>query len=85
SAYISFNYTPNGLTSFGKELLAFEIAGDDKVFYPAKARISGNGIMVESDKIKVPVAVRYAFKDWVTGDVYNTEGLPVAPFRTDSW
>ena len=85
NAYINFNYTPNGLTTFGKELLAFEIAGNDKVFCPAQAKISGNGIIVSSENVKTPVAVRYAFKDWVVGDVYNTEGLPLAPFRTDDW
>jgi sialate O-acetylesterase len=85
TVYINFNYTPNGLTAFGKELSAFEIAGEDKVFYPAKAKISGNGILVESENVKVPLAVRYAFKDWIVGDLYNTEGLPAAPFRTDNW
>lgn len=82
---ISFNDASNGLTSFGKTLTAFEVAGDDKVFYPAKAKITGNGIIVWSDSVSTPVAARYAWKDWVIGDLYNTEGLPVAPFRTDDW
>ena len=82
---ISFGNAPNGLTSFGKELGAFEIAGEDKRFFPAKAKITGKGIAVESDSVLAPVAVRYAYKDWVVGDLYNTEGLPVGPFRTDSW
>jgi sialate O-acetylesterase len=85
NAYVNFNYTPNGLTTFGKDISAFEIAGEDQVFYPATAKISGNGILVQSEKVKKPVAVRYAFKDWVVGDVYNTEGLPLTPFRTDDW
>jgi len=82
---INFYYAPNGLTSFGKTPAAFEVAGDDKVFYPAKVRITGNGITVWSDSVSAPVAVRYAWKDWVAGDLYSTEGLPVAPFRTDNW
>jgi sialate O-acetylesterase len=82
---ISFDNSYNGLTSFGKPITAFEVAGEDKIFYPAKARITGSGITVQSDSVKVPVAVRYAYKNWVTGDLYNTEGLPVGPFRTDSW
>ena len=82
---ITFDDAPNGLSSFGKALSAFEIAGEDKLFFPAKARITGDGITVQSDSVKSPVAVRYAFKDWVEGDLYSTEGLPVAPFRTDDW
>lgn len=80
---ISFDHASNGLTSFGRELSAFEVAGDDKVFYPAKAKITGTGVTVWSDSVRAPVAVRYAWKDWVIGDLYNTEGLPAAPFRTD--
>jgi sialate O-acetylesterase len=82
---ISFDNAPNGLTAWGKPLAAFEIAGEDKVFYPARARITGNGVTLQSDSVKAPVAVRYAYKDWVMGDLYNTEGLPAAPFRTDNW
>ena len=85
AAIISFHYAENGLTSFGKALSAFEIAGEDKVFYPATARITGRGVVVQSDGVKKPVAVRYAFKDWVEGDLFNTEGLPASPFRTDHW
>lgn len=82
---ISFNDASNGLSSFGKTLAAFEVAGDNKVFYPAKAKITSGGVTVWSDSVSVPVAARYAWKDWVIGDLYNTEGLPVAPFRTDDW
>lgn len=82
---ITFDHAENGLSSFGKELSVFEIAGDDRVFYPAKAKITGIGVSVQSDKVKQPVAVRYAFKDWVVGDLYNTEGFPASSFRTDNW
>ena len=84
-ATITFDHAQNGLTSFGKELLGFEIAGSDKVFYPANARIIGGGVALKSENVKAPVAVRYAFKDWVEGDLFNTEGFPAAPFRTDDW
>jgi sialate O-acetylesterase len=40
---------------------------------------------VQSDKVPTPVSVRYGFKDWAPGNLYSTEGLPVAPFRTDDW
>ncbi|MBE7170195.1 MAG: sialate O-acetylesterase [Williamsia sp.] len=85
SVTVLFDHAPNGLTAFGKELAAFELAGSDQQFYPATATITGQGVRLSSGQVKSPVAVRYAFKDWVTGDLYNTEGLPAAPFRTDTW
>lgn len=82
---ISFDHAENGLTSYGKILSAFEVAGEDKVFYPASAKLTNTGIAVQSDKVKSPAAVRYAFKDWVIGDLFNVEGLPASSFRTDNW
>jgi sialate O-acetylesterase len=63
----------------------FTIAGDDKVFYPAKAEIRGNRIVVSSDKVANPVAVRYAFENYVQGDLFGGNGLPLSSFRTDNW
>ena len=82
---VSFENSPNGLTSWGKPMEDFEVAGEDRRFYPAHARIVAHGVQLVSDSVKAPVAVRYAYRNWVVGDLYNTEGLPVAPFRTDSW
>ena len=62
----------------------FEIAGEDRIFHPAETWISRNRVYVKSDKVKKPVAVRYAFKDWVVGDLMH-DGLPVSSFRTDNW
>ena len=62
----------------------FEIAGADKVFYPAKAWVNRNRVYVTSKDVKKPVAVRYAFHDWVIGDLMH-DGLPVSSFRTDNW
>ena len=84
-ATVSFDNASNGLTSFGKELSLFEIAGSNKQFHPAKAMINGSSIAVSSPLVKEPVAVRYAFKDFVVGDLFNTEGLPASSFRTDEW
>ncbi len=84
-ATIKFTNTPNGLTAFGKPLLQFEIAGANKVFRPAKALVNGGSIIVSSPDVKEPVAVRYAFKDFVLGDLFSTEGFPVSSFRTDDW
>ena len=72
-------YGSNGLKSD-----LFEVAGEDRVFHPAKAWIERSKVYVKSDAVKHPVAVRYAFKDWVEGDLY-CDGLPVSSFRTDDW
>lgn len=84
-AILGFDNAPNGLTSFGRELSCFEIAGANKRFYPARASISGNTINVYCPAVAEPVAVRYAFKDFVVGDLFNTEGIPASSFRTDDW
>ncbi|WP_315814677.1 sialate O-acetylesterase [Paraflavitalea speifideaquila] len=85
TAKIAFNNAPNGLTTYGKDLVNFEVAGSDKVFYPANAKITNEGIYLFSPQVKGPAAVRYAFKDWPEGELFNTDGLPAAPFRTDDW
>jgi len=84
-ATIKFRDAPNGLTSFGRELRHFEIAGADKVFRPANAVIRRGTVVVSSPDVREPVAVRYAFRDFVSGDLFSTEGLPVSSFRTDDW
>jgi sialate O-acetylesterase len=85
TATIKFQNVPNGLTSFGKTLSLFEIAGADQKFYPAKAAIKGSSVTVSAEEVKIPVAVRYAFKDFVNGDLFGNDGLPVSSFRTDNW
>ncbi len=82
---VYFKDAPLGLTSFGQDLNHFEIAGEDRVFYPAQATIKKNITVVSSPKVSKPVAVRYAFKDFVTGDLFGVNGLPVSSFRTDDW
>ena len=73
-------YFENGSTSKN-----FEVAGNDQLFHPAtKVWVSRNRVYVVCDKVKLPVAVRYAFKDWVVGDLMH-DGLPVSSFRTDQW
>jgi sialate O-acetylesterase len=85
---LSFDYCEQGLTSFGKQLTDFEIAGEDKVFYPAEAVINKDkkgSLSVWNDSVKNPVSVRYGFKSWASGTLYNTQGLPASSFRTDNW
>ncbi len=81
---VSFNHT-NGLTSYGKEIKGFEIAGEDKRFYPATVFLRSKSVVLSSPRVKKPVAVRYAFKDFVVAELFGTDGLPVSSFRTDEW
>ena len=85
---LNFDYAEQGLTSFGKPLTDFEIAGEDKIFYPAEAMIhkdKSGSLIVWNDIVKNPVSVRYAFKNWAEGCLFNTQGLPASSFRTDNW
>lgn len=84
-AVISFDNIPLGLTSNNQKLISFELAGEDKVFVEAEASIVGKTVVVTSQKVKSPIAVRFAFKDDLFGNLYNVEGLPIGPFRTDDW
>ena len=82
---IQFSNAGNGLMVKGDKISSFEIAGEDKVFVPAQAKISGNSVMVSNKNIKIPVAVRFAFNNTATPNLFNKEGLPVNLFRTDDW
>jgi sialate O-acetylesterase len=67
----------------GEELRHFAIAGPDRQFAWAEAWIEGNKVVVQSDKVPHPVAVRYAWADNPSGaNLYNKEGLPASPFQT---
>ena len=68
----------------GEKLTSFQIAGVDKKFYWAKALIVGGEVFVSSDKVKEPVAVRYGWAINSECNLYNKNGLPASPFRTDS-
>lgn len=87
-AIIDFNFAGNGLVTKDKYgyVRGFQIAGEDQKFYWARAKIAGSTVVVGSDKVMKPVAVRYAW-DNNPGplDLYNNEGLPALPFRTDTW
>jgi len=80
---LTFDHAASGLKCTGKSPEKFLIAGDDKNFVPATAKIEGNTIVLSSKLVKVPVAVRFCFDDATMPDVFSTEGLPLAPFRTD--
>jgi sialate O-acetylesterase len=82
---LSFTHSGSGLVSIdGEELSQFAIAGADKKFVWAKAKIEGDNVVVWSDEIPEPEYVRYAWADNPDGaNLYNKEGLPASPFRTD--
>ena len=82
---LSFKNAESGLYAYN-ELADFEIAGDNKVFYPAKASIvQGKLLLVSSPKVPNPVAVRYGWSKWVLGTLYGANLLPASSFRTDTW
>lgn len=82
---IRFDFVDGGLIAKDGELKEFTIAGNDQNFTPAKAIIEGNEIVVWSEQINKPSAVRFAWKNVPHPNLYNKAGLPASPFRTDSW
>ena len=83
---LKFTNTGSGLEAEGGGLKCFSIAGADKKYVWANAKIDKNTVIVWSDSVDKPVAVRYAWADNPEGaNLYNREGLPASPFRTDSW
>ena len=82
---LSFKHAENGLVCKGRELTHFTMAGKDKKFYPAKAIIDGHSILVSSEKVNDPLAVRFAFNNTDAPNLFNHQGLPASTFRTDDW
>ncbi len=81
---LTFDHTGSGLVARGGQLKQFAIAGPDKQFVWAKAEIKGNKVIVWSDQVQNPVAVRYAWADNPEGaNLYNKEGLPASPFQAE--
>jgi sialate O-acetylesterase len=82
---ISFNNADSDLAIKGEAVTGLFIAGSDKQFYPALAEFKQSKMIVWSDKVQKPVAVRYAFSNTAVGNIFNKKGLPLGPFRTDEW
>ena len=80
---VTFDFVGSGLTSYDKELAAFEIAGADKKYIKAKAYIENNKIYIYSSKIQNPKYARYAWKDTSVASLFNKEGLPASTFTTE--
>lgn len=85
---VSFKHAMGGLKSSDKYgyVKGFEVAGQDRRFFWAQARIEGSKIVVWSDQVASPVALRYGWSDDnIEANLFNGEGLPATPFRTDTW
>ena len=83
---IAFDHVGAGLKTLdGKAPSHLEIAGDDRKFQPATGAIDGQTLVVRSEKVARPVAVRYAWVEDALPNLTNKEGLPASPFRTDKW
>jgi sialate O-acetylesterase len=85
SVRVFFTFAGDGLTASGKPLQSFEVAGADREFHPAAAVIQADTVIVQSFEVRLPVAVRYAWRDNPDANLYNGAGLPAAPFRSDDW
>ena len=87
-AHVRFKVGKRGISPRSMDLDGFELAGADKVFYPAKARVHStdrNIIRVWCPEVPNPKAVRYGMHNWSEATFFNCYGIPVSPFRTDDW
>ena len=85
SIRIEFDFADALGSSDGRPITHFMIAGDDRVFHPARVTIDGNDALVRSDAVANPVAVRFAFGKAPEPNLIDESGLPASPFRTDDW
>src|SRR5262249_48885566 len=82
---VSFTHIGKGLAVRGPALTGFTIAGADRKFVNADAQILGDRVVVSSPAVPKPVAVRYGWADLPVVRLWNQDGLPASPFRTDDF
>lgn len=82
-AILRFKHVGGGLVAQGGELKGFAVSGANKSFLPAKAEIKGDTVIVSNEQVATPVAVRFGWENVPDGNLYNRDGLPASPFRTD--
>jgi len=84
---VQFDHVGGGLIvrGQGRELRGFVVAGPDRRFHRAEARIEGRGIVARSKEVPDPIAIRYAWADNPDCNLFNKEGIPASPFRSDGW
>ena len=83
--HVSFSHADQGLKSAPPSVAGFLLAGADRVWKPATAKIVGDSIVASSPEVPVPVALRYSWAGVPDGNLTNGVGLPASPFRTDDW
>jgi len=81
---ILFDHAGSELVSKGGDLQGFEVAGSDRKFVPAKARVDGATVVASSDSVPAPIYVRYGWAGNPQCNLYNADGLPASPFESDS-
>jgi sialate O-acetylesterase len=84
-AVLSFKHVGGGLMAKGDKLTGFTVCGADKKFVPADAVIDGDKVVVTSAAVAAPVAVRFGWANHPVVNLFNREGLPATPFRTDDF
>jgi len=84
-ARLKLRHAAGGLTNASTNAPLFLVAGKDRVFHVGQSKVDGDDLLVSSDAVAAPVAVRYAWTGWVDANLHNRDGLPLAPFRTDDW
>ena len=82
---LRFTHANGGLVAKGGTLAGFVVAGEDRQWKSAQARIEGDRVIVSSAEVPRPVAARYAWENFPACNLYNGAGLPASPFRTDTW
>lgn len=82
---LDFEHAGSGLQAKDGPLFGFEIAGADKIFVEAKARLENNQVIVSAENIKNPTAVRYGWSNTIEPNLFNKEGLPASSFSTEDW
>ena len=87
---VKINFTnvwSNLMSITARDIVGFELAGDDRTFYLAKAEVDWDGetVYVKADEVPHPAAVRYSFRNWMGANLQTSLGMPVPPFRTDDW
>jgi sialate O-acetylesterase len=84
-ALLSFDSVGGGLECRGPKLTGFTVAGPDRKFQRADAEIQGDRVVVSSPQVEKPVAVRFGWANYPVVNLWNKDGLPATPFRTDTW
>jgi sialate O-acetylesterase len=82
---IRFSHADSGLIAHDKPAQSLEVAGADKVFHPATAKILRDTLLVSAPGVFEPVAIRYGWQNAPEANLYNGSGLPAVPFRSDNW